>query len=231
MTTETRKPHVLLVDDDARLLLPLNRALSLKGFEVEMARHSGEALEVIDRGWQDVIVLDVMMPVVDGVSLCRLLRDRVSSPILMLTALDSVSDRVRGLEAGADDYMAKPFDTNELAARLTALLRRAKRESEPEETRLTYKDLSLDAATWEAKRDEHALNLTSNEFRVLEVLLRAQGRVLAREDILTSIGRDGGAVESNLIDVYVMSLRQKLEAFGGARLIQTIRRVGYVLRA
>src|SRR5688572_29111619 len=126
--TTAAQPRVLLVDDDPRLLLALRRALSLKGFAVETARDAGEALRFIEQRWGDIIVLDVMMPVVDGIALCRLIRDRVQSPILMLTALDSVPDRVAGLEAGADDYLTKPFATEELIARIQALLRRARPE-------------------------------------------------------------------------------------------------------
>jgi two-component system response regulator MprA len=227
--TAATEPRVLLVDDDPRLLLALRRALSLKGFAVETAKDAGEALRFIEQRWQDVIVLDVMMPVVDGLSLCRLIRDRVQSPILMLTALDSVPDRVAGLEAGADDYLTKPFATEELIARIQALLRRAR----PEQARivtLSFDDVTLNTGTWEAARDGKRLGLTSKEFRILETLMRAPERVLTREDILSAAWQDEEAVESNVVDVHVASLRSKLEADGAARVIQTIRGVGYALR-
>ena len=226
-STESR---VLLVDDDPRLLLALRRALTLKGFQVETARDAGEALRFIERRWQDVIVLDVMMPVIDGLSLCRLLRDQVTSPILLLTALDSVQDRVTGFEAGADDYLTKPFATEELIARINALLRRAR----PEQARivtLTFQDLSLDTGAWEASRGGRRLVLTSKEFRILESFMRAPGRVLTREDILSAVWHDEEAVESNVVDVHVASLRQKLEAGGEQRVLQTVRGVGYALRS
>jgi two-component system response regulator MprA len=172
-----------------------------------------------------------MMPVVDGLSLCRLIRDRVQSPILMLTAMDSVTDRVKGLEAGADDYLAKPFATDELVARLRALLRRAR----PPETAtridaLSFADLALDVGLWEATRGGRRLVLTSKEFRILEAMMRTPGRVLTREDILSAAWQDEDAVESNVVDVHVASLRQKLEQNGEPRLIQTVRGVGYALR-
>jgi len=220
----------LLVDDDPRLLLALRRALSLKGFAVETARDAGEALRFIEQRWGDIIVLDVMMPVVDGIALCRLIRDRVQSPILMLTALDSVPDRVAGLEAGADDYLTKPFATEELIARIQALLRRAR----PEQARvltLTFGDVALNTGTWEASRAGRRLTLTSKEFRILEALMRAPDRVLTREDILSAAWQDEEAVESNVVDVHMASLRGKLESEGDARIIQTIRGVGYALRA
>jgi two-component system, OmpR family, response regulator MprA len=228
--TTAAEPRVLLVDDDPRLLLALRRALSLKGFAVETARDAGEALRFIEQRWGDIIVLDVMMPVVDGIALCRLIRDRVQSPILMLTALDSVPDRVAGLEAGADDYLTKPFATEELIARIQALLRRAR----PEQARvitLTFGDVALNTGTWEASRAGRRLTLTSKEFRILEALMRAPDRVLTREDILSAAWQDEEAVESNVVDVHMASLRGKLEAEGDARIIQTIRGVGYALRA
>jgi two-component system response regulator MprA len=228
--TSAAEPRVLLVDDDTRLLTALRRALSLKGFEVETAKDAGEALRFIEQRWGDVIVLDVMMPVVDGIALCRLIRDRVQSPILMLTALDSVPDRVAGLEAGADDYLTKPFATEELIARIQALLRRAR----PDQARvvtLTFGDVALNTGTWEATRAGRRLTLTSKEFRILEALMRAPDRVLTREDILSAAWQDEEAVESNVVDVHMASLRNKLEVDGDPRVIQTIRGVGYALRA
>jgi two-component system response regulator MprA len=227
--TTAGEPRVLLVDDDPRLLLALRRALSLKGFAVETARDAGEALRFIEQSWGDIIVLDVMMPVVDGIALCRLIRDRVQSPILMLTALDSVPDRVAGLEAGADDYLTKPFATEELIARIQALLRRAR----PEQARvmtLSFNDVALNTGTWEASRAGRRLTLTSKEFRILEALMRAPDRVLTREDILSAAWQDEEAVESNVVDVHMASLRGKLESEGDSRIIQTIRGVGYALR-
>ncbi len=229
VTLSTAPTRVLLVDDDPHLLVAVQKALTLKGFEVRTSQNAGEALRVIEEGWQEVIVLDVMMPVLDGLSLCKLLRDRIDSPILLLTALESVEDRVQGLEAGADDYLTKPFATSELAARISALQRRTNRRLQSEDL-LSYHGLKLNINRWEATRDGFSLNLTSREFRILEVLMQSPEQVLSRERILRAIWPRGDEIESNVVDVHIASLRHKLEASGRSRMIQTIRGVGYALR-
>jgi two-component system response regulator MprA len=218
------------VDDDTRLLAALSLALSLEGFEVETAKDAGEALRAIERTSFDVMVLDVMMPTVDGLTLCRLIRDRIEAPILMLTALDSVADRVAGLESGADDYLTKPFATDELVARIRVLLRRVRGSGAPPVSPLHFADLRLDSSLWEASRGGRPLGLTSTEFRILQLLLTWPGRVFTRQEILDLAWQHDDAIESNVVDVHIASLRQKLEYGGRSRLIQTVRGVGYALK-
>jgi len=226
---DPQRPRVLVVDDDRRLLAALRRGLSLRGFDVGLARDSGEALGYLRGRWPDIIVLDIMMPGMDGLTLCRLVRETETIPILMLTARDSVPDRVAGLEAGADDYLVKPFAFNELVARVQALLRRT-RPSAPPTERLSYADLTLDRKTWAAMRGGQRLIVTATEFRLLEQFMRSAEQVKTREELLTGLWGEDSPVESNVIDVHVANLRQKLEAGGRARLIQTIRGVGYMLK-
>ena len=224
------QPQVLLVDDDERLLAALRRGLSLRSFHVDSARNADEALAHLKTGWPDVVVLDIMMPGMDGLSLCRLMRQTTPVPILMLTARDGVPDRVAGLEAGADDYLVKPFDLEELVARLRALLRRTADGSRKE--LLSFGDLTLDRRQWTAQRGDEALSLTATEFRLLELLMRFPGRVFSREDILTALwGPEWLGVESNVVDVHVANLREKLEAGGRSRIIKTVRGVGYTLES
>ena len=220
---------MLVVDDDRRLLTALQRGLSLRGFNVGLARDSGEALGYLQAQWPDIIVLDIMMPGMDGLSLCRLVRETESTPILMLTARDSVADRVAGLEAGADDYLVKPFAFDELVARVQALLRRS-RPSVPPAERLSYTDLVLDRKTWTAVRGGQPLILTATEFRLLEHFMRSPEQVLTREALLEGLWGEDSPVESNVVDVHVANLRQKLEAGDRPRLIRTIRAVGFMLK-
>ena len=224
-----RVTRVLVVDDDERLLIAMRRGLSLRGFDVGLARDSGQALGYLQAAWPDIMVLDVMMPGMDGLSLCKLVRENSSLPILMLTARDSVPDRVAGLEAGADDYLVKPFDLDELVARIRALLRRTRLDVAERET-LSYADLSLDRKLWAASRGGKALPLTATEFRLLEQFMRRPEQVLTRDDIIAALWGEDRPAESNVVDVHVASLRQKLEADDAPRLIQTIRGVGYSLR-
>jgi two-component system response regulator MprA len=226
---DSGQPRVLVVDDDRRLLAALRRGLSLRGFNVGLARDSGEAFGYLRGRWPDIIVLDIMMPGMDGLSLCRLVRETDVVPILMLTARDSVADRVAGLEAGADDYLVKPFAFDELVARLQALLRRSRPTAVPTE-RLSYADLMLDRKTWTATRASEQLTLTATEFRLLEQFMRFPEQVRTREELLRGLWGEDSPIESNVIDVHVANLRQKLEAGGRPRLIQTIRAVGYMLK-
>ena len=223
------KPRVLLVDDDARLLDALRRGLSLSGFDITTAKEAGQALNCVESGWPDVMVLDIMMPGLDGLSLCRLVRERSDVRILMLTALDSVPDRVAGLQMGADDYLVKPCALDELIARIQALLRRSTTPA-PAEGRLSFGDVALDTATWTVYRSGEPLPTTAKEFRLLKVFLETPGRVLTREDILNAVWGDDARVESNVIDAHIANLRLKLESGNKPRLIHTVRGVGYVLK-
>ncbi len=223
------KPRVLLVDDDVRLLDALRRGLSLSGFDITIAKEAGQALTCVESGWPDVMVLDIMMPGLDGLSLCRLVRERSPVRILMLTALDSVPDRVAGLQMGADDYLIKPCALDELIARIQALLRRSTTPA-PAEGRMSFGDVALDRSTWTVYRAGDPLTTTAKEFRLLKVFLENPGRVLTREDILGAVWGDDAKVESNVIDAHIANLRLKLESGDKPRLIHTVRGVGYVLR-
>jgi two-component system response regulator MprA len=227
--TRSRRPHVLVVDDDRELLAALERGLSLSGFDVGVARDSGEALVYMRGRRPDVIVLDIMMPGMDGLSLCRLVRETEAIPIIMLTALDSVRDRIAGIEAGADDYLVKPFVFDELVVRIRALLRRSW-PTPPSKERLSYADLTLNRATWTAMRGEETLSLTATEFRLLGQFMEAPEQVRTREELLLGLWGEDPSVEAHVVDVHVANLRQKLEAAGGPPLIRTIRGVGYILK-
>ena len=224
------QPCVLIVDDDAELQASLLLALGRRGFEVVAAADSGEALQFIEEGtFPDIIVLDVMMPGMDGVTLCKLLRTRSSVPILMLSARDAVEDKIKGLTSGADDYLQKPFELDELVARLMALGRRAHRRA-PEGV-LEYGGLRLDTALWASERAGVPLVLTQTEFRLLAFFLACPEVVCRREDLVRGIwGQDSLESDSNSLEVHIANLRQKLEQAGRPRLIHTIRGVGYILR-
>ncbi|MGO9961471.1 MAG: response regulator transcription factor [Solirubrobacteraceae bacterium] len=214
--------RVLVVDDDPSLRRMLARTLAAEGFDVTLASDGGAALAATERSAPDVIVLDVAMPAVDGLSVCRRLRGRgLPTPILMLTARDAVADRVAGLEAGADDYLVKPFAIAELVARLRALTRRG-RTPEPV---LSYADLTLDLGARSATRGGRSIELTGREAALLELLLRETGRVVTRERALREIWED--AAEPNVVDRYLTRLRRKL---GEPPLIRTVRGTGFVLR-
>ena len=214
--------RVLVVDDDPPLQRMLTRTLSAEGFRVTVAGDGGTALAAAERFAPDVIVLDVAMPTLDGLAVCRRLRGKgLPTPILMLTARDAIADRVAGLEAGADDYLVKPFAVQELVARLRALTRRG----QPSDS-LAYADLSLDLAARTATRGGHPLELTGREVALLELLLRRPGSIVTRERALQEIW--GDAAESNVVDRYITRLRRKL---GDPPLIRTLRGTGFVLRA
>ncbi|MDQ2630881.1 MAG: response regulator transcription factor [Actinomycetota bacterium] len=219
--------RILVVDDEQPVRVSLERALRLDGYEVEAAPGAEAAAKLVERRRPDAIVLDVLMPEIDGLEFCRGLRaqgDR--TPILMLTARDAISDRVDGLDAGADDYLVKPFALEELQARLRALLRRSGSGGE----RLEYGGVSLDGSTHEVRRGERRIELTRTEFLLLELFLRHPRQVLERGAIFERVwGYDFG-LSSNSLEVYVGYLRRKLEAGGEPRLIHTVRGVGYVLR-
>jgi two-component system response regulator MprA len=212
----------------------LRRALQLEGYAVELAADGEEALDRVTRDGVDALVLDVSMPRMDGLEACRLLRARGSAlPILMLTARDEVSDRVAGLDAGADDYVVKPFALEELLARLRALLRRAhapEGEDDLDEARLSFSDLTLNVATREVRRGDRPIELTRTEFALLEMFLKRPRRVLERAFILEEVWGYDFPTTANSLEVYVGYLRRKTEAEGEPRLIHTVRGVGYVLK-
>ena len=220
--------RILVVDDEPQLRRALERALKLEGYEVALAGDGEQALATLPEARPDAVVLDVLMPNLDGLEVCRRMRgigDR--TPVLMLTARDAVYDRVDGLDAGADDYVVKPFALEELLARLRALLRRGNGGGEE---KLSFADLTLDPATREVKRGERTVELTKTEFLLLELFLRHPKVVLTRGQILESVwGYDFGP-SSNSLEVYVGYLRRKTEADGEPRLIHTVRGVGYALR-
>jgi two-component system response regulator MprA len=221
-------PTVLVVDDDRLLTDMLRRTLSYEGYTVVTAGDGVEALEKVQSQRPDVIVLDWLMPRLDGIQVAQRLQETDSAPILMLTARDAIGDRVKGLDSGADDYLVKPFAPAELLARVRALLRRA--EPVHDDAPLVYADLYLDPVTRETRRGTRHFDLSPREFDLLSFLLRHPRRVLPRSLILQDVwGYDFDGYD-NVLEVYVGYLRNKTEAGGEPRLIQTIRGVGYVLR-
>ncbi len=222
--------RILVVDDEPAVRTSLERALRLDGYDVSLAEGGREALAALAEAPPDAVVLDVLMPEVGGIEVCRRLRDAGDrTPVLMLTARDRVADRVRGLDAGADDYLVKPFALEELRARLRALLRRTDNGGDASEL-LRFADLVLDPAAHEVRRGERPVELTRTEYLLLELLLRHPRQVLPRGTIFEHVwGYDFGAT-SNSLEVYVGYLRRKTEAGGEPRLIHTVRGVGYVLR-
>jgi two-component system, OmpR family, response regulator MprA len=223
--SETR---ILLVEDEKKIADFVRRGLTLEGYEVDVVFDGDAGLESAIDNPPDLLVLDLMLPGLDGLALCRELRAAgFTFPILMLTARDSVPDRVAGLDAGADDYLVKPFELEELLARVRAQLRR--RAAEVEET-LQYADLTLNTSTREVTRGGRRIELTAKEFDVLELFMRNPRQVLTRDILYERIWGYDFSGESNIIEVYVRYLRAKLEAGGEPRLIHTVRGVGYALR-
>lgn len=223
--------RVLVVDDDRAVRESLRRSLEFNGYAVALASDGAEALASISGSAPDVVVMDVMMPRLDGLEATRALRKAGNDvPILVLTARDAVGDRVEGLDAGADDYLTKPFALQELLARLRALLRRVvPHEDAPDET-LTFADLTMDMATREVRRGDRLVELTRTEFALLEMFLRRPRRVLERSFILEEVWGYDFPTTANSLEVYVGYLRRKTEAADEPRLIHTVRGVGYVLR-
>ncbi|TES90631.1 MAG: response regulator transcription factor [Anaerolineales bacterium] len=219
--------RILIIEDDEAILTFLRRGLAYDGYQVDTAIDGQTGLLLARDNPPDLVVLDWMLPGLDGLEVCRRLRQGGPLPILMLTAKDTVNDRVQGLDAGADDYMVKPFNLEELLARIRALLRRTR----PERPKVyQFEDLTLDTGTRQAIRIERVIDLTAKEYELLELFMRHPRQVLTREMIYDDVwGYDFGG-ESNIIEVYVRYLRQKLEASGERRLIHTVRGMGYVLR-
>lgn len=219
--------RLLLVDDDPRVLSAVGRRLGFEGFLVELAPSGQEALDLFAARKPDLVILDVMLPEMDGLEIARRIRQLATVPILMLTARDAISDRVAGLRSGADDYLVKPFAFEELLARIEALLRRTR---PPAVETLTFADVELNTRTREVFRGGALIDLTARGFDLLEYFMRHPRQVLTREQIFRSVWESDFMGASNVIDVNVSYLRERLESTGGSRLIQTVRGVGYALR-
>jgi two-component system response regulator MprA len=225
------KPRVLVVDDDKAVRESLRRSLEFNGYEVALATDGAEALAGIGATDPDVVIMDVMMPRLDGIEATRALRTAKNDvPILVLTARDAVGDRVEGLDAGADDYLTKPFALQELLARLRALLRRAVPAGEGDADVLSFADLTMDVASRDVTRGGREIALTRTEFTLLEMFLRRPRRVLERSFILEEVWGYDFPTTANSLEVYVGYLRRKTESEGEPRLIHTVRGVGYVLK-
>ena len=233
MTTASSgpKPRVLVVDDDKAVRESLRRSLEFNGYDVSLAGDGAEALAQIAASGPDVVVMDVMMPRLNGIEATRALRSAGNDvPILVLTARDAVGDRVDGLDAGADDYLTKPFALLELLARLRALLRRLPREDGAPDETLQFSDLTMDIATREVRRGDRPIELTRTEFTLLEMFLRRPRRVLERSFILEEVWGYDFPTTANSLEVYVGYIRRKTEAENEPRLIHTVRGVGYVMK-
>jgi len=219
--------RILVIEDDEEILRLMQRALVFEGYKVVLADDGHLGLEVAQKEKPALIILDLMLPGMDGMEVCLRLRQFTKSPIMMVTAKDKIGDRVSGLDAGADDYLVKPFSIEELLARVRALLRRTV-EDRPEI--LSVADLTLDNNTHRATRASRVIDLTAKEFNLLDLFMSHPNQVLTREVIFEKVWEYDFGGESNVLDVYIRYLRKKLEAGGEPRLIFTIRGVGYVLR-
>jgi two-component system response regulator MprA len=219
--------RILIIEDDPAILKILQRQLSYEGYLVEIATDGRTGLNMVNERHPDLVILDIMLPGMDGMEVCRRLRLMGNLPILMLTAKDSVQDRVQGLDEGADDYLVKPYKEEELLARMRALLRRTQTERNQV---YEFSDLKMDNSSRQVTRGNRLVPLTAKEYDLLELFLRHPRQVLTRDRIFDQVwGYDFGG-ESNVIEVYIRYLRQKLEAENEPRLIHTVRSVGYVLR-
>lgn len=226
---------ILVVDDEQAVRESLRRSLRFNGYEVLTANDGLEAVETVRAENPELLILDIMMPNMDGLEVCRTLRSEGwDRPILVLTARDGVSDRVAGLDAGADDYLPKPFALEELLARVRSLVRRASADSiaaeAPVESKLSFEDLELDADTREVSRGGRAISLTRTEFALLQLLMENPRKVLSRSKILEEVWGYDFPTSGNALEVYIGYLRKKTEGEGDTRLIHTVRGVGYVLR-
>ena len=226
---------ILVVDDEQAVRESLRRSLRFNGYEVLTANDGLEAVETVRAENPELVILDIMMPNMDGLEVCRTLRSEGwDRPILVLTARDGVSDRVSGLDAGADDYLPKPFALEELLARVRSLVRRASADSiaaeAPVESKLSFEDLELDADTREVSRGGRAISLTRTEFALLQLLMENPRKVLSRSKILEEVWGYDFPTSGNALEVYIGYLRKKTEGEGDTRLIHTVRGVGYVLR-
>ena len=220
-------PNVLVVDDDPRITRMLKRALGFEGYTVETASSGASGLELAQQYEPDLVILDILMPGIDGIEVCRRLRAAGDTPILMLTAKDDVQDRVDGLDSGADDYVVKPFALEELLARVRALLRRHEPGSQE---LLRFSDLVLDTNERRVRRADREILLSATEFALLQHFMRHPRRVLPRETLLDTVWGPHFVRPTNVVDVYIGYLRTKLESGGAPRLLHTVRGAGYVLR-
>jgi two-component system response regulator MprA len=227
MQVNSDKLRILVVDDDVGIVNFLRRGLVFEGYKVETAGDGVEALAKIRAVEPDIVILDVMLPGIDGLEVSKRIRQVSAIPILMLTAKAMIADKVAGLDSGADDYLVKPFDFDELLARVRALLRRSSPETKEI---LRFLDLSLDTITRQVKRGDELIELTAQEFDLLEYLMRHPRQVLTREQIYVKVWGYDFEGESNVIEVYIRYLRAKLETPGRSKLIHTVRGVGYVLK-
>lgn len=224
---------ILVADDEQAVRESLRRSLSFNGYDVVLAEDGAQAVKLIEAEQPELVILDIMMPQMDGLEVCRTLRSSGDDrPILLLTARDGVSDRVAGLDAGADDYLPKPFALEELLARVRSLFRRSIKEAQkPEEPKeLEFEDLVLNPDTRDVSRGGKPISLTRTEFALLEYLMRNPRKVLTRSDILEEVWGYNFPTSGNALEVYIGYLRKKMEADGESRLIHTVRGVGYVLR-
>lgn len=227
--TVAQTRRVLVIEDDASVSSFLRRGLTYEGFVVNAAKDGAEGLMMAGSEPPDLVILDVMLPGIDGTEVCRRLKALHDVPVLMLTARDTVADRVKGLDAGADDYLVKPFAFEELLARTRALLRRS--GLPPARKVLQYADLSLDTGSRTAWRGSRAIQLSTTEFKLLSLFMQSPEQVVDRNEIMDRVwGYDFGG-ESNVLEVYIRYLRTKLEASGEPRLVHTVRGAGYVLRS
>lgn len=225
------RDKIMVIDDDEKITSMLRRSLAFEGYSVVIANNGADGLRSILQEDPNLIILDVMMPQVDGWEVCRRVRESgLSTPILMLTAKDEVSDRVKGLDLGADDYLVKPFALEELLARVRVLLRRKADKGEATGNQITYGDLMMDLDTREVFREDKLVELTTKEFDLLHLFLLNPKRVLSRDIIMEKIWGYDYSGESNVLEVYIALLRQKTEEHGHKRIIQTVRGAGYVLR-
>lgn len=219
---------ILIIEDDPSIGKLLLRSLLFEGYDVEMATDGYQGLEMFIKHRPDLIILDLMLPGLDGIEVCQRIREESDAPIIMLTARDSVDDRVLGLDSGADDYVTKPFDVDELLARVRAQIRRI--ESAPQKRILKFADLVMDTGARSVYRGDREIELTAREFDLLELFMRHPNQVLSRSQIYEEIWNYDFGGESNIIEVYIRYLRTKLEAEGEPRLIHTKRGAGYILR-
>jgi two-component system response regulator MprA len=221
----------MVIDDDEKITSMLRRGLAFEGYSVITAANGSDGLKQMLTAEPHLLILDVMMPHIDGWEVVRRVRESGSEvPILMLTAKDEISDRVKGLDLGADDYLVKPFALEELLARVRVLLRRRTERPEQQTNRLSYEDTILDLDTREVFRGEKLIELTTKEFDLLHLFMQNPKRVLSRDIIMEKIWGYDYSGESNVLEVYIALLRQKTEEYGHKRLIQTVRGAGYVLR-
>jgi DNA-binding response OmpR family regulator len=225
-SAERRDAHIMVVDDSPDILSIVQRGLQRRGYEVVACSDGESALRAFSREIPDLVVLDLLLPDVDGIDLCYQMQEIAETPVIMLTSRDGVADRVEGLRAGADDYVVKPFAMEELAARIEAVLRR--RPATP--SIITYEDLVIDIEGHRVLRGGEEVALTPKEFTLLEVMARKPNRVFTRETLMSLLWPSSDRVDDNLLDAHATNLRQKLEASGGRRLMQTVRGIGFVLR-